>query len=179
MKSRFALTKDNYLPTYLPTYWLSRFPRIDVSPCSLTGPLKIAILSDFWWYHQALFVISCFRKGRCVMLFLASRWNYNCYSLHTIYRSLLLSLEHLIVDPVNQMRGFVVIADWTEFSFKNSLCFNPRWVYGSFRDTSFCGISVKTPKHRYRFKRKRLFVGTGHTSNWRLIIWVHPHTMCR
>ncbi|KAL0274629.1 UNVERIFIED_CONTAM: hypothetical protein PYX00_002718 [Menopon gallinae] len=66
------------------------------------------------------------RKGRCILLLIASRWNHSCYSLLTIYRSLLLTLEHLISEEVNQYSGFVLIIDWTEFSFKQSSSLNPR-----------------------------------------------------
>lgn len=68
------------------------------------------------------------RKGRCILLFLASRWNHHCYSLLTIYRSLLLSLEFLIAEEINQLTGFVIIVDWTEFSFKQSTNLNPRII---------------------------------------------------
>ncbi|PSN49537.1 hypothetical protein C0J52_04979 [Blattella germanica] len=46
--------------------------------------------------------------------------------LFVIYRSLLLSLERLIEKPRNQVNGFVVVVDWSEFSFRQSSSLNPR-----------------------------------------------------
>lgn len=56
------------------------------------------------------------RKGRCVLVLNANNWDFS-YSLMTIYRSILFSLEHLIEHVHNQTNGFVVIVDWTEFGF--------------------------------------------------------------
>ncbi|KAK6626580.1 hypothetical protein RUM44_009054 [Polyplax serrata] len=68
------------------------------------------------------------RKGRCVLLFIASRWNCSCYNLTVIFRSLLLSLEFLISEKRNQYSGFVFVVDWTEFPYKQSSNFTPRLI---------------------------------------------------
>ncbi|XP_045475914.1 clavesin-1-like isoform X1 [Harmonia axyridis] len=64
------------------------------------------------------------RKGRCVLLFLANNWDCT-YGLISIYRTLLFTLEYLLEDVHNQSNGFVVIVDWTEFSFRKTSHFGP------------------------------------------------------
>lgn len=64
------------------------------------------------------------RKGRCVLVLTANNWDCS-YSLSSIYRALLFSLEYLTNDIHNQTNGFVVIVDWTEFSFRQSTNLKP------------------------------------------------------
>lgn len=65
------------------------------------------------------------RRGRCVLLFTAANWDCS-YTLLSIYRSLLISLEYLLHEKQNQANGFVVIVDWTEISFKQSTNLAPK-----------------------------------------------------
>ncbi|XP_019869347.2 clavesin-2 isoform X2 [Aethina tumida] len=65
------------------------------------------------------------RKGRCVLVFNATNWDCGSYTLITIYRALLYSLEQLTDDVTNQANGFVVIVDWTEFTFKQVTSLKP------------------------------------------------------
>lgn len=64
------------------------------------------------------------RKGRSVLVFTGSNWDCS-YGLLGIYRALLFSLEHLIEHVHNQTNGFVVIVDWTEFTFRQSTYLKP------------------------------------------------------
>lgn len=64
------------------------------------------------------------RKGRCVLVLTATNWDCS-YALSSIYRALLYSLEYLTNDIHNQTNGFVVIVDWTEFSFRQSTNLKP------------------------------------------------------
>lgn len=64
------------------------------------------------------------RKGRCVLILNATSWDYSL-TLMNIYRSLLFTLEFLLNDVQNQANGFVVIVDWTEFSYKQSTYLKP------------------------------------------------------
>ncbi|XP_028131456.1 clavesin-2 [Diabrotica virgifera virgifera] len=64
------------------------------------------------------------RKGRCILLFTGNNWDCS-YSLQTIFRAFLLVLEHLIEHVHNQSNGFVVIVDWTEFTFRQSTYLKP------------------------------------------------------
>lgn len=64
------------------------------------------------------------RKGRCLLLLTASNWDCS-YSLLTIYRALLLCLDNLTNDLHNQANGFVVIVDWTEFTYKQTTQLKP------------------------------------------------------
>lgn len=60
------------------------------------------------------------RRGRCVLLMLASNWQPDGCPLLAVYRALLLSLERTLHDLQNQANGYVIIVDWTEFTFKQS-----------------------------------------------------------
>lgn len=59
------------------------------------------------------------------MIFTAN-WDHCAYSLEVIYRALLLTMERLIEKPRNQLNGFVVVVDWSAFSFRQSSSLNPR-----------------------------------------------------
>lgn len=60
------------------------------------------------------------RRGRKIIVLFASNWNPAAYSLVTLFRALLLSLEKLLEDIQNQANGFVLIVDWTNFTYKQS-----------------------------------------------------------
>lgn len=64
------------------------------------------------------------RKGRCVFVFTGSNWDCS-YSINSIYRAFLLILEHLTEHVHNQSNGFVVIVDWTEFTFRQTTYLKP------------------------------------------------------
>ncbi|XP_058450866.1 clavesin-2-like [Malaya genurostris] len=66
------------------------------------------------------------RRGRKVLIFLAANWDYSSYSLVTVYRAMLLSLEKLLEDKQNQANGFIAIVDWTNFTFRQSSNLNPK-----------------------------------------------------
>lgn len=66
------------------------------------------------------------RRGRCVLIMFASNWNPSLYPLTSVYRALLLTLEKALDDVQNQANGFVIVVDWTEFSFKQSSNMNPK-----------------------------------------------------
>lgn len=60
------------------------------------------------------------RRGRCVLLMFASNWNPAACPLLSVYRALLLTLERTLDDVQNQANGYVIVVDWTEFTFKQS-----------------------------------------------------------
>ncbi|KAI4457061.1 alpha-tocopherol transfer protein-related [Holotrichia oblita] len=64
------------------------------------------------------------RKGRCILIVNGINWDCS-YSLMSIYRALLYTLEFLIQNIHNQANGFVVLVDWTEFSFRQSTNLKP------------------------------------------------------
>lgn len=66
------------------------------------------------------------RRGRKVLVFFTSNWDHNNYSLLTVYRAMLLSLEKLLEDKQNQANGFVAVVDWTNFTFRQSSHLNPK-----------------------------------------------------
>lgn len=66
------------------------------------------------------------RRGRKVLVFFTSNWDYTQYSLLTVYRAMLLTLEKLLEDKQNQANGFVAIVDWTNFTLRQSAHLNPK-----------------------------------------------------
>lgn len=66
------------------------------------------------------------RKGRCVLVIFTAHWDHCNYSLIAVYRALLLTLEKLVEEKQNQLNGFVVVVDWTDFSFRQSSNLNPK-----------------------------------------------------
>lgn len=66
------------------------------------------------------------RRGRKVLVFFTANWDPSLYSLITVYRSMLLSLEKLLEDKQNQANGFVAIVDWTNFTLRQSSHLNPK-----------------------------------------------------
>lgn len=60
------------------------------------------------------------RSGRKILVLFAANWNPIAYSLVTVFRALLLSMEKLLEDIQNQANGFVLIVDWTNFTYKQT-----------------------------------------------------------
>ena len=56
----------------------------------------------------------------------SANWDNTRYGLAAIYRAILLTLEKLIDEEASQINGFLVIVDWSEFTFKQSSWLNPR-----------------------------------------------------
>lgn len=66
------------------------------------------------------------RRGRKVILLNAFSWDGTRYSIMTVYRALLLTLENLSYDDQNQINGYVLIIDWTGFPLRLSTQLGPR-----------------------------------------------------
>lgn len=64
--------------------------------------------------------------GRRILIIFTSNWDHWRYGLVSIYRAIILSLERLLEEEDTQVNGFVIIVDWTEFSFKQSSQLNPK-----------------------------------------------------
>ncbi|XP_012540937.1 clavesin-2 [Monomorium pharaonis] len=58
------------------------------------------------------------RKGRCVLIILASQWDPVAVPALAVQRAIFLVLETLIQDPRNQQSGFVAVVDWGGFSLR-------------------------------------------------------------
>ena len=65
-------------------------------------------------------------RGRRIIVLYSANWDNTRYGLAAIYRAILLTLEKLIDEESCQINGFVVIVDWSEFTFKQSSWLNPR-----------------------------------------------------
>ncbi|XP_059469136.1 clavesin-2-like [Neocloeon triangulifer] len=68
----------------------------------------------------------CDKRGRRVLVIYANNWDIEQYSLLTIYRGLLLSLEKLIQDQQTQMAGLIVIVDWSGFTLRHTGALSPK-----------------------------------------------------
>jgi hypothetical protein len=66
------------------------------------------------------------KRGRKVLIFYSRNWDTGAYTLLTIYRAMLLTLEKLLEDKQNQCNGFVVIVDWSDFTFKQTQFLSPK-----------------------------------------------------
>lgn len=60
-----------------------------------------------------------------MLVFFCNNWDHANYSLEVIYRSLLLTLDRLLMSEENQINGFVFIVDWTDFSLRQSANISP------------------------------------------------------
>lgn len=64
------------------------------------------------------------RRGRKVLVYFAANWNFVSYSLMSVYKATLLTLDQLLMDKQTQCNGVVLIIDWTNFTLKQSLHLN-------------------------------------------------------
>lgn len=65
-------------------------------------------------------------SGRKVLVLFSANWDNRGYGLASIYRAILLTLEKLIEDEETQINGFVIIVDWSQFTFKQSTWIQPK-----------------------------------------------------
>lgn len=63
--------------------------------------------------------------GRKILVLFAANWDQSRYTLVDILRAILLSLEAMIEDPELQVNGFVLIIDWSNFTFKQASKLTP------------------------------------------------------
>ena len=64
--------------------------------------------------------------GRRILVLYSANWDNSRYGLAAIYRAILLTLEKLIDSEECQINGFVIIVDWSQFTFKQSTWLNPK-----------------------------------------------------
>lgn len=62
---------------------------------------------------------------RIVVLF-TRNWDQSRYSLLSVYRAMLLTLEKLLEEEDTQINGLVMIVDWSDFSLKQSSQLSPK-----------------------------------------------------
>ncbi|XP_062335684.1 clavesin-1-like [Osmerus eperlanus] len=65
------------------------------------------------------------QHGRKILILFASNWDQGRNSFTDILRAILLSLEVLIENPELQINGFILIIDWSNFSFKQASKLTP------------------------------------------------------
>uniref|UniRef100_A0A1W2P7U8 Clavesin-2 n=1 Tax=Mus musculus TaxID=10090 RepID=A0A1W2P7U8_MOUSE len=66
--------------------------------------------------------------GRKILVLFAANWDQSRYTLVDILRAILLSLEAMIEDPELQVNGFVLIIDWSNFTFKQASKLTPNML---------------------------------------------------
>ena len=64
--------------------------------------------------------------GRQILVLFTANWDNRTYGLTSIYRALLLTLEKLVEDEEAQINGFVIVLDWSQFTFKQSTWIQPK-----------------------------------------------------
>ncbi|WAR16131.1 CLVS2-like protein [Mya arenaria] len=64
--------------------------------------------------------------GRRIIVLYSANWDNTRYGLAAIYRAILLTLEKLIDNEECQINGFVIIVDWSQFTFRQSTWLNPK-----------------------------------------------------
>lgn len=64
--------------------------------------------------------------GHRILVFFTANWDHCRYGLLAIYRALLLTLENLIDDEAVQINGFLLIVDWSGFTFRQSSFLQPK-----------------------------------------------------
>ncbi|XP_048781095.2 clavesin-2-like isoform X2 [Ostrea edulis] len=69
---------------------------------------------------------NCDQQGRRIVVLFAANWDNSRYQLFSVYRAFLLTLEKLIDDEACQINGFVIIVDWSQFTFGQSRSLNPK-----------------------------------------------------
>jgi hypothetical protein len=69
---------------------------------------------------------NCDQHGRRIIVLFAANWDNSRYQLFSVYRAFLLTLEKLIDDEACQINGFVIIVDWSQFTFGQSRSLNPK-----------------------------------------------------
>ncbi|KAF0301355.1 Clavesin-2 [Amphibalanus amphitrite] len=67
-------------------------------------------------------------RGRTVLLVFAAGWDPDRYPLTAIYRAILLTLDRLIEDVENQISGFVMVVDFSQFSLRQSKSVSPKML---------------------------------------------------
>ena len=69
---------------------------------------------------------SCDSSGRRIIVLYSANWDNQRYGLAAIYRALLLTLEKLVDEEECQINGFVIVVDWSQFTFRQSTWLNPK-----------------------------------------------------
>ncbi|CAF93856.1 unnamed protein product, partial [Tetraodon nigroviridis] len=82
------------------------------------------------------------RYGRKILVLFAANWDQSRYTFVDILRAILLSLESMIEDPELQVNGFILIIDWSNFTFKQASKLTPQACAPGHRGAA-AGPSIK------------------------------------
>lgn len=66
--------------------------------------------------------------GRSVIVTFPGRWDPASHALEDIVRALVLQLEYMIMSEETQVKGFVLLADFTNFSLHQMRCLKPWYI---------------------------------------------------
>uniref|UniRef100_A0A674K3W1 Clavesin-1 n=1 Tax=Terrapene triunguis TaxID=2587831 RepID=A0A674K3W1_9SAUR len=87
----------------------------------------------------------CDHYGRKILLLFAANWDQSRNSFIDILRAILLSLEVLIEDQELQINGFILIIDWSNFSFKQASKLTPSILKLAIEGLQVCGMDGLDP----------------------------------
>lgn len=67
-------------------------------------------------------------RGRSVIVTFPGRWDPASHALEDVLRALVLQLEYMIMSEETQVKGFVLLADFTDFSFHQMRSLKPWYI---------------------------------------------------
>lgn len=67
-------------------------------------------------------------RGRSVIVTFPGRWDPASHALEDVLRALVLQLEYMIISEETQVKGFVLLADFTDFSFHQMRSLKPWYI---------------------------------------------------
>lgn len=67
-------------------------------------------------------------RGRSVIVTFPGRWDPASHALEDVLRALILQLEYMIMSEETQVKGFVLLADFTDFSFHQMSSLKPWYI---------------------------------------------------
>uniref|UniRef100_A0A667YY02 Clavesin-2 n=1 Tax=Myripristis murdjan TaxID=586833 RepID=A0A667YY02_9TELE len=110
------------------------------------------------------------RYGRKIMVLFAANWDQSRYTFVDILRAILLSLESMIEDPELQVNGFILIIDWSNFTFKQASKLTP-----SMLRLAIEGLQVRTSAFREHNEQQRIFMHGNNLNSLHQLI--HPEIL--
>ncbi|CAF93279.1 unnamed protein product, partial [Tetraodon nigroviridis] len=95
------------------------------------------------------------RYGRKILVLFAANWDQSRYTFVDIVRAILLSLESMIEDPELQVNGFILIIDWSNFTFKQASKLTPSMLRLAIEGLQHSGHMTRDPYLDLRWRPQR------------------------
>lgn len=81
-------------------------------------------------------------RGRSVIVTFPGRWDPASHALEDVLCALVLQLEYMIMSEETQVKGFILLADFTNFSFHQMRCLKPWYIQTMATLMQVCSVSV-------------------------------------